>query len=150
MAKITYAVVLNEDYTAELRFKEHKNGFVNKVVFNLNAELPLTHITNRQIVNSMLNEHNLIVGQFNIETFPNNTQIIYGEATKLRKQKLFEWSEAGFSLIELAVSSAILTVITLTAATFYTQASDSIKADIEEVKAMQAANPEVQYFVEFE
>ena len=59
-------------------------------------------------------------------------------------------NENGFSLLELAVSAAILITITTIAAVSYTQAADNIKQNIQEVKNMQAANPDTQYLITFE
>ena len=134
----------------ELRFRESKNRFVSIVSFGLNAKYPLTHIINRQIVNSVLTENGLIAGDFKIETFHNESQIIYGNATKLRKERLFEWSnESGFSLVELAVSAAILTVIGAIATTSYVSAGNNIINQVNQVKSEQAANPNTQYLVTF-
>jgi len=58
-------------------------------------------------------------------------------------------NENGFSLIELAVSTAILTVITLMAATAYSDAANDIENKVNAVKEMQAANPDTLYLVEF-
>lgn len=59
-------------------------------------------------------------------------------------------NENGFSLIELAVSCAILTALTAVAASYYVTAGNNIIQQVEDVKAMQAANPDVTYLVTFE
>lgn len=47
-------------------------------------------------------------------------------------------NEAGFSLIELAVSCLILTTLSATAFTFYANAADKIKANAEQASFEQA------------
>lgn len=151
MSKITYAVVLNPDFTAELRFKEGKSKFVNKIDFTLNSKYALTHIKNRQIVNTILNENNLIVGDYGFEAYDNGIQIIYGKATRLRKETLFAWNdESGFSLLELVITMGIMAILTASAASYLIPAGEKIINNVEEVKAMQEANPDTQYIMEIQ
>ena len=56
--------------------------------------------------------------------------------------------EAGFSLIELAVSCGILCVITMLAIVSLTAAADDMKGQIQDVKDMQAAS-DSDFVVEF-
>lgn len=151
MSKITYAVVLNPNFTAELHWKEGKSKFVNKKMFALNSNFDLTHINNRQIVNNVLTENNIIVtADFDIKQFETGTQMIYGQATKLHKTALFEWSnEAGFSLMELTVSCAIMVVIGAIAMSYYIPAGQKIIQSVEDVKAMQASQPDTEFLIEF-
>lgn len=148
MSKLKYAVLLNADYTAELHYKEH--GVKTVVEFPLNKDYPITHIKNRDIVNAMLNSEKLITGEFDIKTFPSKAQMIIGTATKLPNKYLFDLdSESGFSLIELAVSCAIMVALSAMALSYYIPAQQKMLQQIEDVKAMQAANPDIEYLVTF-
>lgn len=151
MSKITYAVILNPDFTAELHWKEGKSKFVNKKMFNLNAKYGLTHINNRQIVNSVLTDNSIVVTlDFNIKQFESGSQMIYGTATRLRKTALFEWSnESGFSLVELTVTCAIMTVLTVVGLTYVVPAGQRIIDSVNQVKYEQAVNDSTQYLVSF-
>lgn len=50
-------------------------------------------------------------------------------------------NENGFSLLELAVSAAILTALSAGAAVAFNNASNNIKANIEEAKWLSENNP---------
>ena len=159
--KMKYAVVMTSDYTAKL-FTGRVGSQGNMIAaVQLNSTLPMSHQVQRQIIDAMLSENNVTPVNYEFTKVDSNTDVLYGEFInfkseeylaqrkvdrKARKQRMaLIRSEAGFSLIELAVACAIMLILAGISLPYYMAYQDAMIAQAEKIEQL---NQSQQYDLE--
>lgn len=142
--KMKYAVVMSSNYTAKLYTGKlgTDGGLVDTI--SLDSKLPMNHGKQRELVDQMMSKNNITAMSFNFTTVDKKTSILHGDYIDFKSEEMQDIrkenkrvrkitrklsnSEAGFSLIELAVACAILAIISTMSLPYYAEYQKNMEA----------------------
>jgi prepilin-type N-terminal cleavage/methylation domain-containing protein len=132
LQKLKYVIIIKKDGKAELYFGTKRNN-VKSYKFNIDKKYTVQHDVNQTIIKKQIMKHRIVTTSSIFKKESTFTSISgEGFTTVVIKSK-----EDGFSLVELTISCAIITLLSLIAMPHYMAFQQNITETVSQFETLQ-------------